>query len=170
MLTWRHGEHHDRAALQQFLCTPPVKGRRFGRGAPPRSNAWELEAQSAIRNLRPPAVPSALIVLGSDEGGIAAVAAAEQDATPDVVFVSLIGVALRLRHRSDGIHVGEELTDQVINWAAERADANGYSRLTLWGYVHLRNVACQSLCRRIGADTFEGTGAFDRWVANIVIE
>lgn len=106
------------------------------------------------------------MLIGEDEVGIGAVGAAEQDSSPDAVFVSAIGVALRLR----GGRVGLELMDEIVNWAAARADAAGHHRLTVWGKVDRRNDACHRLCGQLGAETHAVSRGLDVWTVRIDIE
>lgn len=166
-LHWRDAEHRDRAALQRFICTPPVQPKQFGRGAPPREYEWELQAQGVVRALRPPARPGQLILVGEDDRGIGAAIHAIDDEGPGIVFISVMAVALRLRRDSQRSRIALEMLDEVIDRLANRADAADLSRLIIWGNVDPRNEACRRLCVRAGAETFDQNGRFDRWILPI---
>lgn len=163
-LRWRDAEWDDRQALMAFTCTEPAKRSPFGRTAPV-PNAPELEAQSIVRDLRPPAHERELMLLAEDQDGIAAVAWTQHVDDPYDVFVKVMAVALRMR----GQGVGLEMLDEVIDRLANRAEASDTDSelLRLSGNVHVRNAASQKFCQRARAGVFEGHGELDEWVLTV---
>lgn len=164
-LRWRDADWDDRRkGLTSFTCTQPLKRSPFGRSAPV-PNAPELEAQSLVRNMRPPAHDGHLMLVGEDEEGIGAVAWTEEVDGPYDVFVKVMAVALRLR----GQGVALEMLDAMVDRLANRAEASDSeaSILRLSGNVHVQNAASQKFCQRAEAGVFEGHGELDEWVLPI---
>jgi hypothetical protein len=170
-LHWREGEYRDRKELQDFLCSPPAKARRFGRGAPPQPVRWELEAQGGVRNLRPPAPADQLILIGEDkQRRIGAVGHVVNDHGPGLVFVRVLAVSLELRNQGpgpDGLTVGDELMTELVDRLANRADAAGEPYLVMWAKIDSRNEPCRAMCRRAGADSLNRDGNLEEWVLRV---
>lgn len=119
-LGWYSPTSGDVEDLQAFCRTKPDR-RVFKLGKRTHPTEWELEAQSAIRDLRPPLNPPNFGIIARDQAGIAAAAVFEVDLGPirDVALVWIFSAAVKISLRGRGI--GQDLLSGVADRANERA-------------------------------------------------
>ncbi len=150
LLTWRSAVRSDRKALGNCICTEPAKARWNGYNRV-HPKPWELEVQSGIRDLRPPAGPDTVLLLGEDEQGLAAVVLfSDVEGMPSDVVLRAIAVATRLRG-GDGAHAAEALAValETMIIRARAAEAHG---LFVVGRIHRHNGPSKRLCSGAGFD------------------
>lgn len=170
-VTWRDATKADRGQLQLFVCTEtvrrrqPFKGQRVGATF---EHEWEVEAQSYIRGMKPPAPPLQMMLIGEDETGLAAVAWTQQVDGPHDVFVKVAGVALRLR-AVGGSSVGSQMMNEIVqrHMSILEASSSDEEELIISGNVDRRNTASQSFCRRNDAERFDHDPQYDQWVIRV---
>jgi hypothetical protein len=147
-LKWRTATRGDRAALQEFTCTTKAS-RSSGSSRPlPHPKPWELQVQSFIRTLHPPAGPDQEFLLGEDPSGVGAVRVLADQGTPEIVKIQAIAVSVR--YRGQGGAYADEALAAGLDHAGRRARAAGLGQVIAVGWVHQRNKPSQLLCRRAG--------------------
>ena len=147
LLSWRPGERRDRAALQQFTCTVPLRPYRPNQPRHPKQ--WELDVQSGIRALQPPLGPDQTLLIGEDESGIAAVTlSAEQDGGPAIVKLQVIAIATR--YRGQGGRYADEALQVALEAVGARAGSCSLKEFQAIGWVHPNNHASKLMCQRAG--------------------
>jgi hypothetical protein len=147
LLSWRAVERRDRAALQQFTCTVPLRPYRPNQPRHPKQ--WELEVQSGIRALQPPVGPDQILLVGEDATGIAAVTlSAEQNGGPAIVKLQAIAVATRCRGR--GGKYADEALQVTLDAIGARARNGGLTKFIAVGWIDPRNHPSKLMCQRAG--------------------
>jgi hypothetical protein len=162
-LKWRSAVRSDRTALQEFTCTTKAPRPPGGYRSLPHPRPWELQVQSFIRTLHPPAGPDQAYLLGEDSSGIGAVCVLADQGTSEIVKIQAIAVSVR--HRGQGGAHADAALAAGLDLAGVRARVAGFGQVIVVGWVHPRNQPSQLLCRRAGfalrRDTRDG---LQEWV------
>lgn len=169
LLSWRAAQRDDRAALQQFTCTAPLRPYLTSQPTLPRHDKpWELDVQSGIRVLQPPLGSDQILMIGEDASGVAAVSlSAEQDGSAALVKLRAIAVATRLRGLGGGY--ADEAFHIALEAIEARARNEGLKDSFVVGWIDPRNNASKLMCERAGlAYLGETQGALEEW--GIVVE
>jgi RimJ/RimL family protein N-acetyltransferase len=168
-LKWRAAVRGDRGALQEFTCTTKAARPPGSYRSRPHPKPWELQVQSFIRTLHPPAGADQVYLLGEDSSGIGAVCVLADQGTPEIVKIQAVAVSVRQRGQG-GAHANEALA-AGLDLAGDRARAAGFGQVIAVGWVHPRNQPSQLLCRRAGfahrRDTRDG---LQEWVLLLGVE
>lgn len=100
-------------ALQSFVCATPSRPQyRGGRGTF-HPCPWELEVQSHLRSLRVPLPDSEALIVGIDDGAVAAACHFGYDSDGENVIVFAIGVAPTHQRRGLGTRLIEYVLRSV---------------------------------------------------------
>lgn len=153
-LVWRDARRDDRQRLQAFVCSSPDRYNWIpGRGRfHPRE--WELDAQSAIRRLKPPVRGHERIRVAADRGELAAVVHVAMAANHDHgIMVPVFAVAQRLRYGS--VHLGTQLVHEALATASEMRSTAGIDRVGVFARVHPKNVASKLALEGSGFEFLE---------------
>ena len=105
------------------------------------------------------------MLIGEDDKGIAAVAWTEEIDGPWDVFVRVAAIARRLRGKGGAF--ADEMMEQVMDAALNRAELTGHPTVILSGRVDIRNQASQRLCERAGAHFQEIEDGHEMWSIQI---
>jgi len=152
--------HGDRALLQLFECTEKAHhDRATHRTLHPKP--WELEAQSAIKDLRPPVSGAEMILIAEDHAGIGAVVWTYEFGSPTDVKIMCAAIVRRLRGKR-GIYA-DELMSVTFERLVERLRASGQRRGLAIGLVHKDNLPSQRMCRQSGGYHYADDDEYQKW-------
>ena len=166
-LQWRECTPADRAALHAFRCVHPssrVHGHRYRRHQP---RPWEEDVQKKIHNVTPTCGYDAAVLLGEDANGLAAVAIAGIQESPE--FVVIEGVAVASRCRGSNGSQANEAVERAIDWAIGQADVAGLERVLITAKSDPRNVLAARLMRRHGFAVYQRTELAEEWIQRFMI-
>ena len=103
------------------------------------------------------------LLLGIDEGGIAAMAAWTSVDDPSDVLLQAVAVATRHRHRG-GAHAREAITTALDRITADAARAH-VSAVLVEGRIHQENQPSKALCAAHGfLHDGDATPELERWM------
>jgi hypothetical protein len=169
-VAWRDAVQSDRAALERFTCT--VAAEKAPRGRPlPHPRPWELEAQTGIRQHRPPGATDDLYRLGvGADGSIVAVSITGllEDPEFEPTFKLLV-LAVATSVRGQGGQVADACMRDALTQMEARARATDAAQFLVLGMVDPRNAASQRMCRR---HDFICTGAeagYELWLRYVAV-
>lgn len=145
-LHWRDARPADRPSLTTFVCTDPPT-RRFVDGRRQHPQEWELQAQSAVRNIRFPLAPNTHTVVGLDTDGIVTVCKYQVDPTSVTAFIQVLAVALRVQHRGYG---AATLSHVLTLIAAHFPDHENTAEIFVAAKIHHPNLRSKQLCAGTG--------------------
>jgi RimJ/RimL family protein N-acetyltransferase len=152
ILEWRDARRDDRQHLRAFVCTSPDRARWVPkRKQKVHPRPWELDAQSAVRKLKPPTDARARIRVAFDDVGLAAVVhVALAESNDHGIMVPVIALAQRLRGGKH--HVGGELATEALRCAANLREVHNLEGVGVFARIHPNNRASRHAFEAAGFD------------------
>lgn len=156
-LDWHSAGSTHRSHLSAFRCTLPDHGYfDEEEGFVCHDYPWELEVQEFINSLRPPVYPPEFLLVGYDEGGLAAVLSMRVARLDRYGFIQAVAVAQRCS--------GNRLAGEAIGVAAHVMGKHGFeSDFLVQARIDPRNLAAKSAFTRSGYEHVGMAHGFETW-------
>lgn len=164
---WREAVAEDNTALQAFACTQEAP--RDGHGRPlPHPRRWERVVEAGLRKLHPPVGDGALL-LGEDDGGRLGAVVLLHYGGPsgDTYVVKLVAFAVSLDHQ--GRRLSDEAIEIALRAAGDAGFTRGFSRVTVYGLVHVSNTFSRAACDRsiLRSNGIDASGEYEEWAVEL---
>lgn len=160
-LRWSEADHQARGELQSFECAFPPKVSRYRVRPHRHPRPWQATVQSYVRSLRTPYIDPDHVLIGRDEGKIAAVVAyctVLDAAEPPGHFVKAIARANAYR----GTGVADSAMAELLRRL--RGDNNGFEvQSGVYGKVHSLNSSGRAYMRRHGFEAIDRDEDYEIW-------